>query len=141
MKYMLSIIIPAYNAATFIEKPLKTVIAQAKNKKIEIIVVDDGSTDSTSDVVRKYSDKYSFVRSIRTTNYGPAAARNIGLDEARGTYVWYIDSDDAIKKNAIAKLWKEIENGHSDLIIFGFDTVIKIPLLFIFKLDNYLLVI
>lgn len=85
-----SVVIPAYNCAGFIREAIESVLAQDYGNR-ELVVVDDGSTDATSEVVRSFG---SAVRLIGQSNRGPAAARNRGLAEARGDYVAFLDGDD-----------------------------------------------
>src|SRR5689334_23313141 len=85
----ISVIIPAYNYAGMISKTIQAVLAQDVSSQIEIIVVDDGSTDATAQVVRSFSQ----VKYIYQTNRGPAAARNRGAQESQGEYLFFTDSD------------------------------------------------
>src|SRR5665213_2910 len=85
-----SVIVPAYNSECFIAEALKSVLVQGPSV-IEVIVVDDGSVDSTCDIVRSFGDP---VRLIRQENQGPAAARNNGLRRVRGDYIAFLDADD-----------------------------------------------
>src|SRR5438874_2268449 len=87
---LFSVIIPAYNRATLIGQTLDSVFAQNRND-MEVIVVDDGSTDGTLDIVARYGDR---VRILQQSNKGPGAARNAGLRAATGDYVAFLDSDD-----------------------------------------------
>src|SRR3546814_65596 len=85
-----SVVIPTYNRKKFIGTTLKSILAQ-QCTDYEIIVVDDGSTDGTRESLASYG---SSVRILEQPNYGPGAARNLGLGEARGDYVAFLDSDD-----------------------------------------------
>jgi glycosyltransferase involved in cell wall biosynthesis len=88
---MVSVIVPSYNHAHFLSEAIDSVLAQTYPHH-EIIVVDDGSTDRTPEVVSQYSG----VRFIRQRNRGPAAARNRGIQESRGEYVVFLDADDRL---------------------------------------------
>lgn len=85
-----SVVIPAYNAASYIEETLDSVLAQTY-RDFETIVIDDGSTDNTGEVISQYGDA---VRYIRKENGGSASARNRGIREARGRYIAFLDADD-----------------------------------------------
>lgn len=85
-----SVLIPTFNRRDYVVAALDSVLAQDFTD-FEIIVVDDGSTDDTADVMRPYADR---IRYVRTANQGPALARNVGMQVARGEYLAYLDSDD-----------------------------------------------
>lgn len=87
---LFSVVIPTYNRADLLRRTLETVFAQ-QFKDFEVIVVDDGSTDHTESVVGGWGER---VRYLRAQNSGPGAARNLGINEARGEYVAFLDSDD-----------------------------------------------
>ncbi|CAN7290730.1 glycosyltransferase family 2 protein [Rhizobium sp. LjRoot254] len=99
---LVSIIIPAYNAAAFIVRTLDSVQAQT-HASLEIIVVDDGSTDNTRDLVLKVAIADARVRVISTANQGVAAARNKGVAEAAGSYIAFVDADDLWHPSKIQK--------------------------------------
>jgi len=85
-----SVVIPAYNAERYIGETLESVLAQTY-RDFEVVVVDDGSTDGTREIVRGYGEP---VRLVEQPNSGPAAARNRGVREARGEFIAFIDADD-----------------------------------------------
>jgi glycosyltransferase involved in cell wall biosynthesis len=85
-----SVVIPTYNSAHLLDDALQSVLEQTY-KDFEIIVVDDGSTDNTSEVVSKYNDKLHY---FRVDNRGPAKARNYGISKATGKYIAFLDADD-----------------------------------------------
>ena len=105
-----SVIIPTYNAATFLEECLESVLCQTL-KSHEIIVIDDGSTDNTPDILKKYSDAVTWVRQ---DNQGPSVARNSGLDVARGKYLCFLDADDLYNPNRLEALVGFLED-HPEL--------------------------
>ena len=90
-----SVIIPVYNAEKYVKDALESVMAQSLTE-IEILAVDDGSTDASSEILTEYALKSSKVRVIRQENSGLSAARNVGFSFATGKYVMYVDSDDWI---------------------------------------------
>ena len=91
----LSIIIPVYNAEGNLKKLLESLVNQYL-KGIEIILIDDGSTDNSFKICKNYADKYAFIKLSQQKNEGASAARNKGLDIASGKYIAFIDSDDRI---------------------------------------------
>lgn len=99
---MVSVIIPAYNVEKYIRECLDSVLGQTYSD-IEVIVIDDGSTDSTPEIIREYAERDSKVRLIRKPNGGPSA-RNAGLDVASGEWIMFVDSDDAIAPEAVETL-------------------------------------
>jgi glycosyltransferase involved in cell wall biosynthesis len=93
MRSLVSIVIPAYNAERYIGRTLRSALNQTYGN-IEIIVVDDGSTDRTRHIVEGFTVEDSRVRLISTVNRGVARARNCGMENARGTYLAFLDADD-----------------------------------------------
>jgi len=96
----LSILIPAYNAEKYILRCLQSVLAQPKIFKFEIIIINDGSTDRTKDVVENFIKNNRNIRLFNTENQGVYKARNYGLDKVRGEYTWMLDADDYIAEDA-----------------------------------------
>ena len=95
---MLSVIIPLYNAGDSFRDCMESLIAQTW-AAIEIIIVDDGSTDNSVDIARHYADNYSHVRLLHQANAGASVARNRGLAVAKGDYVAFVDADDLVYPN------------------------------------------
>ena len=118
---LFSIIIPVYNADKYIEKCIESIISQDRNK-FEIIVVDDGSTDNTGIICDKYSNKYSNIKVFHTENKGVSRARNLGLSEAIGDYILFVDADDWVTSDYIDVISNEIEG--VDLLFFSNNRVI-----------------
>src|SRR5262245_34526643 len=93
---LVSTIIPVYNRPDLLVDAVHSVLAQTY-RPIEVIIVDDGSTDSTPQIARDLADRHpQVIRWIRQTNGGPGRARQTGLETARGEYVQYLDSDDLL---------------------------------------------
>lgn len=108
----LSIIIPAYNAEAYLQQCLDSILAQER-QGCEVIVVDDGSTDGTAALLERYPD----VKTIHQANRGMSTARNRGLDEARGEYILFVDSDDLLTDGALEALVAELSG--EDIIAFN----------------------
>ena len=115
----LSVIIPMYNASPFIEKCIDSIITQ-ENVDIEIIVIDDSSTDNSFEIVRtKYSDDN--VRLFSKENGGASSARNFGIKKAIGKYIMFIDADDWLENDMICrKCIDKIETDNLDMCIFNY---------------------
>ena len=96
---LVSCIIPVYNGERFLAEAIESVLAQSYGK-VEIIVVDDGSTDGTPGVVARFGDRVSYVRQ---DNAGPSAARNRGLKEVRGEFITFLDADDLWEESKLEK--------------------------------------
>ena len=101
----LSIIIPVYNTEEYWPRGLNSCLDQdLPATEYEIIVVDDGSTDGSLQLLMNYADKYPIIRVFTQTNKRQGAARNLGLRSARGEYVWFVDSDDRIEPNCLSRI-------------------------------------
>ena len=90
---------------------------------IEIICVDDGSTDSSPDILNSYKNKDSRFKIVTQKNQGLGKARNTGLKHAKGKYIYFIDSDDYLELNALEKLYKSACDNQSDIVLFKFQSV------------------
>lgn len=108
-----SVIIPMYNAENTIEKCIKSIINQS-HKNIEMIIVDDGSNDSSSEKVKIFGDK---IKYIYQTNKGVSEARNRGIIEATGEYILFVDSDDCIEEDFVEKTLFYAETNHIDMVV------------------------
>lgn len=116
---MVSVIIPAYNAALYLEKCVCSVIEQ-DYKAIEIIVINDGSKDETLSIGEKLKNTDTRIKVINQINKGSSAARNAGLKACNGEYVFFLDSDDWIDKNCISTLVSTISRDNTDIVFFDY---------------------
>lgn len=114
-----SVIIPVYNVESYLEECLESVINQTLDD-IEIICIDDGSTDNSPSILKKYQKKDSCIKVISQSNHGQGYARKIGLNHALGDFVFFLDADDYILPNTFEKLYENAINNGSDLVIFKF---------------------
>ncbi len=102
----LSIIIPAYNVEQYIVKCLESCSNQDVDKNdYEVIVINDGSTDNSLVFAEKVSESYPNIKIFSQQNMGLSAARNKGIEEATGDYIWFVDSDDWIEENCLCDIW------------------------------------
>lgn len=100
----ISVIIPVYNLQDYIERAITSVTSQSF-KDVEIIVVNDGSTDNTSQIVDELAEKDDRIKHIIKENEGPGAARNMGFESSNGEWVWFLDGDDYMLSDAIEKMY------------------------------------
>ncbi len=112
----ISVIIPIYNREKYLDKCITSVITQ-ENVNTEIILVDDGSTDSSGAICDKYASEHSNIRVFHTENHGVSHARNIGLDNATGDYIAFLDSDDSFNTGALFSLQTALEKNNADYCI------------------------
>lgn len=127
-KPLVSIIIPIYNKAEFIEQTIQSALNQTW-KNIEIIIVDDESSDDSLSIVKKYENEN--IRVFNQPNSGASSARNLGLKKAKGDYIQFLDADDLLSLDKIEKQLKSLEN--------KLDTVAVCSTVFFFDGDNHLL--
>lgn len=121
---MVSVIIPIYNASPYLRACLDSVLGQTM-REIEVLCVNDGSTDGSAAILVEYAAHDARVRVISQTNAGQGAARNRGLQEARGEYVWFVDADDEIAEpDAIERGVKEL--GDKGLEVLFFDAATRV---------------
>ena len=112
----ISVIIPAYNIEDLIVRCLKSVRDQTyPSELMEIIVVDDGSSDNTYEVAMELADKYTNVQAIHKENGGSSSARNLGIEHATGEFLCFVDSDDWMDSNAIELLIRKYMETHADV--------------------------
>lgn len=115
---LVSIIMPVYNAQRYIEKSIQSVLEQTY-KNIELVVVNDGSTDATLEIINKFNDSRLSVFTIK--NSGPSAARNFGLENATGEFIQFVDADDRLESDATKTLINNIS--HCDLVVSSYRVI------------------
>ena len=123
-KIKLSIIIPVYNASTFIDDCLGSIINQSVDfNDLEVVCIDDGSTDKSLSIIRGYAEKYPFIKIYHKENEGIAETRNYGLNVATGEYLMFVDSDDGVAKNSLNQLIDIINNETFDFFRFSYSCI------------------
>lgn len=116
---MVSIIVPVYNVEKYLGKCIKSLLQQTYSN-IQIILINDGSTDSSGIICNKYSDFDKRIFVLHKQNEGVSVARNAGIDISIGEYLLFVDGDDWLEDNAVAELIEIQKNDNSDVIMFGF---------------------
>lgn len=117
---IVSVIVPVYNVAEYVDSCLKSLLGQTY-KDIEIVVVDDGSTDNTPEVCSEMSRRDPRIRVINQPNRGVSAARNKGVSEARGEYVCFVDGDDIAHPKMVERLVRSLKSAHADVACAGYE--------------------
>ena len=113
----ISIIVPIYNAEKYLNKCIKSLINQTK-QELEFVLVNDGSTDTSEDIIKSYKDKR--IKYFKNKNQGIGKTRNFGIDKATGKYIMFLDSDDYLATHACEELFNKAEKENLDLVINNF---------------------
>lgn len=116
---LISIIIPVYQVKDYIDKCIESVIEQTY-QELEIILIDDGSTDGSGEICDEYAQKDNRINVIHKSNAGLSSARNVGLNIARGKYIAFIDSDDWVSRNFIQSMYEICEEYGADICQCGY---------------------
>jgi glycosyltransferase involved in cell wall biosynthesis len=119
---VLSIIVPVYNVEKYLAKCLDSIINQKTSFAYEVIITDDGSTDSSAEILTRYANRAQFTV-FRIDNSGLSVARNEGLKRARGKYVMFVDSDDYISENCVETLLSRAVRDGADIVQGSYCTV------------------
>lgn len=117
MRY--SVIIPVYNAKETLRRCLDSLVGQHFSD-YELLLINDGSTDGSDAICREYANIYSCVRYFAKENGGVSSARNLGLEQAEGEYILFVDSDDYVSADYFASLSHTLESNAVDLLMFGY---------------------
>lgn len=118
----ISIIVPVYNAEKYLKKCLDSLVNQTK-KELEFILINDGSTDKSEEIIKTYKDKR--IKYFKNKNQGIGKTRNFGIEKATGKYIMFLDSDDYFSNDACEILYKTAEKEKADLIVFDYYRVEK----------------
>ena len=122
MTQKVSIIVPVYNDDLHLDRCLNSILNQTY-ENIELVIVDDGSTDFTGSIIKKFSEKDSRIKYYYQANSGPSEARNNGINNSSGDYILFIDSDDTIEQDYVCDLVTEMINTGSDLVCCGYNDI------------------
>ncbi|WP_051207654.1 glycosyltransferase [Butyrivibrio sp. AE3006] len=114
----ISVIVPVYNVQQYISRCIDSIISQSY-PNFEIILVDDGSTDLSGEICDSYAKKDNRIRVFHQKNMGLSAARNTGLDNAKGDLIFFCDSDDYIKSETLENMLKKMHRDHADIVACG----------------------
>jgi glycosyltransferase involved in cell wall biosynthesis len=117
---LVSIVMPSYNCGTYIEASIRSVLAQTYTEW-ELIVVDDGSTDGSEQILQRYQQQYPHFSYYNQPNRGQSAARNEALKHARGEYIYFMDSDDKVDTDMLRQCYEYAEQTQADFIFFDGD--------------------
>lgn len=117
-----SVVIPVYNMEKSIAQGIENLLKQTY-ENIEIILIDDGSTDGSLDICLEYAKKDNRIRVLHTENQGSGLARNAGIAEATGDFIYFPDADDLVEPSAIDILIRVVETANCDLVVFGYKIV------------------
>lgn len=117
-----SVVIPVYNAEKYLGECLDSVLGQTL-REIEVICIDDGSTDSSLELLKEYADKDDRISVFAQGNCGLAETRNRGIEKARGEYIEFLDSDDWLEPQALKRLYETSSERQLDILFFNGDTV------------------
>lgn len=121
MSVQISVIIPAYNAEKYIKKCLDSIVGQSVSN-IEVIIIDDGSVDNTKSICNEYAAKYSFIKVLSKKNGGQSSARNLGIKNASGDYLMFVDSDDFLEDNIFLSLKSALSVMRPDVLIGNYNS-------------------
>ena len=119
---LISVVIPVYNVEQYIEKCLDSITGQTY-RNLEIIMVDDGSTDQSGAACDRIAKTDDRIRVIHQVNGGPSKARNTGIDHAKGQYLFFVDGDDYIAPDMIKELYRRLQTDRSDIALCGVSRV------------------
>jgi len=115
-KVKVSVIVPVFNVGEYLSTSLDSILNQTL-EDIEIICINDGSTDDSLNILEYYAKKDKRIKIISKENEGQGTARNVGLDNAQGEFIYFVDADDFIKKDMLEKLYNKSVNGNLDLVM------------------------
>lgn len=116
----ISVIVPIYNVEKYLGDCLESILLQEVSCEMEVLLINDGSTDSSADIAAYYEDKYENVFLYSFENGGLSEARNRGIEKATGKYIFFIDSDDLLERGYLEKLYRASKVSDADIVYAGF---------------------
>ena len=119
----ISIIVPVFNVEKFLTRCLDSLINQNSYENYEIILIDDGSTDNSGKICDEYAEKFKKIKVIHKKNEGVSKARNLGINNAKGEYITFVDSDDFVENNMLINFHNIIKTKKDDLIFCGHNNI------------------
>ena len=124
MSPLISVIVPVYNKEKYVAECLNSILNQTYSN-IEVIIIDDGSTDKSLEICMRYAEEDKRVKVFPQENGGPSAARNKGLDNAKGEYVAFVDADDILERNAYTLMVNELIDTKASIVVVGMKYLYK----------------
>lgn len=120
---LISIVVPVYNVAPYLKQCIESILNQSF-KNYEILLINDGSTDSSGSICNEYARKYSQIKVKHSLNEGAGPARNKGIEMATGKYIMFIDPDDWIEPDLLGSMYERMEEGQVDLLLWSLQAMI-----------------
>lgn len=135
----ISVIIPVYNIESYLDSTLKSLLDQTY-KDFEVILINDGSADRSTDICDEYAAKYNFIKVIHKPNGGVSSARNVGIENAQGKWIFFLDGDDLLTKDAFETLIKTANETNCDIIEGNYIRVLNSKIIYtpLLDQDNYI---
>lgn len=118
---LLSVIIPVYNVDKFLRVCIQSIVSDeiCSSGQVEVLIIDDGSSDTSGMIADEFADKYSYIKVIHQHNQGVAAARNVGIREAKGSWLYFVDSDDWLAEHALTVVCEKCrQHQKADILLF-----------------------
>ena len=119
MEDLISMIVPVYNTEEYLEECLESLVTQTY-RNIEIVLINDGSTDNSLSICEMYASKYPFIKVYSQENAGQGSARNFGISKCSGSYIMFVDSDDWVDREIVQKLYDNINASDSNIAVCNF---------------------
>lgn len=118
---LISVIVPVYNVERYLRRCVDSILHQTY-QDLEVLLVDDGSTDASGAICDEYAAQEERVAAVHQKNGGLSAARNAGLERAQGTYLCFVDSDDFLDSRMLETLCRDLQEQDADVAVVGFRT-------------------